>query len=638
MPFPCLVMAFGPDQPVQYGREFFRQEEGRLGLSASGVLLDREAGVVLTSAKVLEPFLESRLPHAVRRARLSNALVDPQLLETAEIFVLFGPEGDEPGWVPAHAAACFPCEASEKAFASFASRGWYCGYRKLPASWSQTPPTGPPSFGDFGLVLLQIPERYRSFLPDTARSLDALHNLDRVVLRCGSSAEVVSSPFGGINPDLFLNTHTQGVVANITADRSLVLIDARGLAGSEGGLVNSDGCAVGIVAPPLRNVDGELVAFTACLPFAAVARAAINIPTDPLRCILGAALYSAVRAAALPECISSRMSLPPPGPMGPRGTVDLGALGTSVLLVTSDKSHSWASAIAVAPDLLLTCAHLVHGRSWIEMDGSPVQRHDGTFRCRVVQGRRPHLISNVMAREIYSTNHTMDLALLECKGVDPPFQVLPWVLEHDVPGSGGPPLVVESGAYDEGQQVWAVGFGLFSPEVALPSATVTKGTLAKAIRNRMSDVCILQSSAAVYQGNSGGALLTEKGLVGLVTTNAKELNTVSGHGVRVLPHVNFALPTSYFAPLLRYLRSRDPSDLDVFDDHVKALQAAGDADRALWRLETAPLAVPSWVQDRTARARRRFEELVGEPDVGDGPAAAAASGPLVARPKFRSRF
>ena len=76
--------------------------------------------------------------------------------------------------------------------------------------------------------------------------------------------------------------------------------------------------------------------------------------------------------------------------------------------------------------------------------------------------------------------------------------------------------------------------------------------LARVARDSAGEPAIIQSSAAVHSGSSGGALVCAKckSLLGLVATNVR---VVRPNGEMLLPHVNFSLPTTKLVKMIPVL-------------------------------------------------------------------------------------
>ena len=127
--------------------------------------------------------------------------------------------------------------------------------------------------------------------------------------RClpGSEVKLCASPFAPLSPSVFFNTEARGCVAMCTADRALLVLDVRGLPGTEGGpvvvpKVGSGGepakeaeVPMALVAPPLRDRDGERIVLTAAVPLWTFAAALVaTFPKAVLQALLGSTLHRAL--------------------------------------------------------------------------------------------------------------------------------------------------------------------------------------------------------------------------------------------------------------------------------------------------------------------------------------------------------
>lgn len=165
------------------------------------------------------------------------------------------------------------------------------------------------------------------------------------------------------------------------------------------------------------------------------------------------------------------------------------------------------------------------------------------------------------------------------------------------------------GEPQEGTEVWAVGYGLFGPGSPWSGATLTRGHLSKTARAGLgARPAVLQSSAAVHRGCSGGALVDACSgeFLGMVTTNVKQQDG------GVMPHVNFSLPASHMAPLHRFLE--EPSKqgaIEILADEWLSY-AATAKEQGLWRLEPESLDLPSRMAARKRQALARMQQLQEE--------------------------
>uniref|UniRef100_A0A8C2Q1F5 Peroxisomal leader peptide-processing protease n=1 Tax=Cyprinus carpio TaxID=7962 RepID=A0A8C2Q1F5_CYPCA len=86
-------------------------------------------------------------------------------------------------------------------------------------------------------------------------------------LKKGCHAIACGSPFGGLCPDLFMNTISKGIVSNLAGgENALILTDARCLPGTEGGgvFVSKGGSSylVGLIVSPLCWKSDEWIGLT----------------------------------------------------------------------------------------------------------------------------------------------------------------------------------------------------------------------------------------------------------------------------------------------------------------------------------------------------------------------------------------
>ena len=97
-----------------------------------------------------------------------------------------------------------------------------------------------PSLGSLGIAVLRVPPSEKDPLPDGLGVPLHLGSLCEAMatLSYGCDIRIRSSPFGSLKPSLFMHTEVCGTVASSpSACSGLMLLDARCLPGSEGGVV-----------------------------------------------------------------------------------------------------------------------------------------------------------------------------------------------------------------------------------------------------------------------------------------------------------------------------------------------------------------------------------------------------------------
>lgn len=557
--------------------------------------------------------------------------------------------------------------ASKLAFQALAVRGWRCS--------SQC--SGPPAVESTRACNLAT--NFSVQLWRGARPLPAGQEAKWVAVAdwggypdeswVGAAVTVVARPFAaGLQ-----SVVTRGVIANVSTPAGLLLLDARCVEGSAGGGVlleppRGHGGAsrfIACIAPPLRSNSNETVALSLALPLAVIARALLDdvacshslstaeravlaatgegvvtepqvqpppalalVPSLPRRSTAapsGVSMPSWITALTSPS--AAALTLTPTAMSAPMCTTLATAARQGVVLLWLESTGSWASAVVISEaGHLVTCAHLLTGRSWMEV---PLQEQPraavaaaasshprscrGRGQVRRADGRFMELTFEVEVLHI--CGGCLDVALL-CARTPPGgqplcFAPLPW---HDGPAAGG-----------EGAEVWAVGHGLFGPGTPWRGPTVTRGHVVKVARGANGRAALLQSSAAVHRGCSGGALVEATGgtLVGLVTTNVKQQDGA------IMPHVNFSLPVELLAPFRDFVTFMGASTetsalLEVLANSLEVC-TADKYEQTLWRLEPEPLDLPSIVEDRKQQAVARMRRLADE--AADCEAAASEAPP-----------
>ena len=106
------------------------------------------------------------------------------------------------------------------------------------------------------------------------------------------------------------------------------------------------------------------------------------------------------------------------------------------------------------------------------------------------------------------------------------------------------PMEIESFCPNQGSSAVAIGHALFDPQSNL-SATVSVGSVAKVTPFRAQPM-IVQTSASVYRGDSGGMIVsgTSGKLLGMITSNARQAE--SG----IIPKLNFSISSRLLHPVV----------------------------------------------------------------------------------------
>lgn len=166
------------------------------------------------------------------------------------------------------------------------------------------------------------------------------------------------------------------------------------------------------------------------------------------------------------------------------------------------------------------------------------------------------------ARVVYISRGPLDIALLQLDTV--PAGLVPIKPEEDCPFPGTTAVVI--------------GHGLFGPRSELcpslsagvVSRVVKAGSLPQLGSSLEELPAMLETTAAVHPGGSGGAVVNEHGrMIGLVTSNARH------SGGAVIPHLNFSIPFAALKPIFSFACGdiKDPSSLSALGNPDEQLSA-----------------------------------------------------------------
>ncbi|MQM17143.1 hypothetical protein Taro_050111 [Colocasia esculenta] len=437
----------------------------------------------------------------------------------------------------------------------------------------------------------------------------------------GDFLMAIGSPFGVLSPSHFLNSVCVGTVANScppdSCDSSLLVADIRCLPGMEGGLVfDRDACLVGILTRPIRqkNCTAEiqvLVNFLHNFLPSLISKLLHNLVSFLQLVITWNAISSICsnpqdRKASddvnkeLHKGLASKAAhFQMPFQHAPRHNSfyslepSLEKVVTSIVLVTIG-DEAWASGILLNKEgLILTNAHLlepwryrrssllnsanepmvlsVSANEPVQLDKmillQPPDRtsdtisvgHKTTFpdlgygshkKIHVrLTNAKPWIWSD--AKVVYISKGPLDIALLQLDDVPHKLCAI------------NPNFLCPS----EGTKVHVIGHGPFGPQSDI-GPYISSGVVTKVVRSQLqgmenaeeSSPVMLQTTAAVFPGMSGGAVVNSDGqMIGLVTSNARHA------GGTTIPHLNFSLPCVALKPIFNFSEQPDTSILKNLD-------------------------------------------------------------------------
>ncbi|WCJ27070.1 protease-related [Euphorbia peplus] len=394
--------------------------------------------------------------------------------------------------------------------------------------------------------------------------------------RRGDSVLAVGSPFGLLSSLHFFNSLSIGSIANCFPARScnysLLMADMRCLPGMEGGPVFGEhGHLVGILIRPLRQKSSG-AEIQLVIPWEAIATACSDLLLKEPQIEEKDSDYK-----------DTLIYIPSPEPVE--------KAAASVCLITIDEGV-WASGVLLNDQgLILTNAHLLEpwrfgkttvngGRNQTESAANKIEPnvvdkskgykfslpYNGHRRIRI---RLDHVKPWIWcdARVVYVSKGPLDVALMELEYV--PDQLCPIKVDNACPSLGS--------------KAYVIGHGLFGPRCDIyPS--VCSGVVAKIVKARApphyqslpegdSQIpAMLETTAAVHPGGSGGAVVSSEGcMIGLVTSNARH------GGGTAIPHLNFSIPCALLEPIFEFAREMKNiallEDLDQPNQQISSVWA-----------------------------------------------------------------
>ncbi|THU45133.1 hypothetical protein C4D60_Mb02t14660 [Musa balbisiana] len=208
------------------------------------------------------------------------------------------------------------------------------------------------------------------------------------------------------------------------------------------------------------------------------------------------------------------------------------------------------------------------------------------------------------ASVVYVSNGPIDVALLQLDHV--PCQLCPINPEFHCPSIGLPVHVIGHGLLGPRSDIWpSVSTGIVSHVVRVPEPLhIEKSGIVET--EKRSVPVILQTTAAVHPGASGGAVVDSDGhMIGLITSNAKH------GGGRTIPHLNFSIPCAALLPIFRFSDEHDWSTLKVLDE-------PNDLLSSVWALVPPPSQSKQSISEKNDQEGKgsRFSKFLAEKHSG----------------------
>ncbi|XP_051935975.1 peroxisomal leader peptide-processing protease isoform X1 [Hippocampus zosterae] len=343
-------------------------------------------------------------------------------------------------------------------------------------------------------------------------------------LQKGSPVMACGSPFGSLCSDLFNGTVSKGIISNLAGeDNAIIFTDARCLPGAEGGglytMENDNLHLVGVIVSPFGWKANEWIGLTLVCSVHSILRNIVQCG-DIQDLLHDVWLHPA-------EVFTTRKANAGPYP--------------NVCFV--DSGQHWGSGVLVTPELILTCRHVVNGKSTVAL-----KFH---HRARVL---------DTFGDVLFSTKASSPYDVAVVRSRESIFDVVIPQMAHE---------------FNTGESVLVVGYGGLGRWCG-PSLTC--GVLSKAISHHNRTI-MLQTTCAVQAGTSGGAVIRASTgeLLGIVSSNTRDLASKVTY-----PHLNFCIPVSMLhRPLLHLSRLGDMRMFDMLD-------VAEEQVKRVWRLQGTP--------------------------------------------------
>lgn len=174
------------------------------------------------------------------------------------------------------------------------------------------------------------------------------------VIACGS-------PFGSLCLDLFINTLSRGIVSNLAGeDSAVILTDARCLPGTEGGGVfvaksTGDVRLIGVIVSPFCWKANEWIGLT-------------------LVCSVQSIFRSILRCVSLQDLLHDVWLSPVQSGLCRATTAQESGVVKYPTVCLVESGSVWGSGVAVTPQLVVTCRHVVNGKSTVVLKFHHKQR------------------------------------------------------------------------------------------------------------------------------------------------------------------------------------------------------------------------------------------------------------------------
>jgi len=412
---------------------------------------------------------------------------------------------------------------------------------------------------EFALIHVESLKKYMSCRPINLSILATCGSPEK-----GDTVFVVGTPFGCECPPVFYNSVSKGIVSNlIGAKKELIITDARCIPGCEGcamyvrssqpGSLQQGLIPHGIILAPFCWRNGEWIGITLACSLQYLLHnlrkllfSKFQSVSQEFQVLLGR-LDLLAKLQCQPVSIDEQVEKQ----SQERNFHQVSLIACDILekafssVVMVQCGRTWGSGIVMdaKQGLVATCSHVIRGyKDSIVVTGN----ENSTLSSSSVDSVCCVFPSGVcqIAQVLYATSEgfPLDFALLK---VHPSPSLISLKSRLGTDAAQVKAYNLSDSLYRKGESVFVIGFPLFAcHQHADPS--VVSGVISN-IAYANNQAVLLQSSAAVHCGASGGALVSmvTGELLGMVTSHTKDANMSSA-----FPHVNFSIPSDLLCKLV----------------------------------------------------------------------------------------
>lgn len=431
---------------------------------------------------------------------------------------------------------------------------------------------------DFALIRVENLKKYLS-----CKQLNLSTLRKGVCPRKGATVFVVGTPFGCECPPVFYNSVSKGIVSNlIGVNNELIITDARCVPGCEGctlyiqnlqpGLTKRDSIPHGVILAPFCWRNGEWIGITVACSLLYLLQNLrklflekfVVVPPN-LQALSGVLNLEAELHCEPVVAEDKSLFVTHSNPCNLSAGHILQRAFASVVIV--QVGRKWGSGIIVDADegIVATCSHVIRTHEDCKMQG--------WVSCALPNG------TCGMAQVLFAAQEDspLDLALLKIQP-HPSMRSLKPRLATDAAKMKSHDL--SEHLYRKGEEVFVIGFPVF-PRHQHSQPSVVLGVISN-IAYVDNQAVLLQSSAAVHCGASGGAVVSKVTgeLLGMVTSHTKEAHLLSS-----FPHVNYSIPAGLIHKVVSAVQSDRLEDglPDLFSDQMESI----------WKLKSTVHQCPS---------------------------------------------